>query len=83
MGDAHEDERADQDVERRAAGDQDQDALGVRRQPDVILADEQLGETKEFSQVGGRFRTALSWESYCFVHAIDMEDLPFMLRKIL
>lgn len=43
---AHEDEGADQDVERRVSWNQHQDSLGVRRQPDVILADEQLGETK-------------------------------------
>lgn len=45
MGHAHEDEGAEQQVERGAAGDQDQDALGVGSQPDVILADEQLVET--------------------------------------
>lgn len=43
---AHEDEGADQDVERWVSRNQHQDSLGVRRQPDVILADEQLGETK-------------------------------------
>lgn len=39
---AHEDEGADDDVERGVAGNQNQDALGVGCQPDVILADEEL-----------------------------------------
>lgn len=44
MGHAHKDEGADDDVEQGVAWDQHQDALGVRRQPDVVLADEQLGD---------------------------------------
>ena len=39
------DEGADHDVEWRVPWNQDQDPLGVCRQPDVILAYEQLGET--------------------------------------
>lgn len=42
---AHEDESADDDVERGVAGHQHQDALGVGCQPDVVLADEQLEDT--------------------------------------
>ena len=45
MSHANEDEGADQDVQRRVSGDQDQNALGVGGQPDVVLAYEQLGET--------------------------------------
>lgn len=39
---ADKDERADDDVEHRVSGDEDQDAPCVRCQPDVVLADEQL-----------------------------------------
>lgn len=41
----HKDEGADHDVKWRVPGDQDQNSLGVRSQPDVVLANEQLGET--------------------------------------
>lgn len=46
MGHAHKDKSADQDVEGRDSWDQDQNSLGVGRQPDVVLAYEQLGETE-------------------------------------
>lgn len=48
MRHAHEDESADGDVERRVPGDEYQDAPCVRRQPYVVLTDEQLGQ-KHFS----------------------------------
>lgn len=53
MGHADEDEGADDDIERGVPRDQDQDALGVRRQPDVVLADEQLqGDLSEPGEEG-------------------------------
>lgn len=57
VGHAHEDEGADDDVEHGAARDEHQDALGVRRQPDVVLADEQLKGDGRRSFV--RFRCSL------------------------
>ena len=40
----NEDERADDDVECRVSRDEDQDAPCVCCQPDLVLADEQLGQ---------------------------------------
>lgn len=44
MSDTHEDEGADDDVQGGDSRNQDQDALGVSGQPDVILTDEELQE---------------------------------------
>lgn len=60
---AHEDEGADQDVERRVSRNQHQDSLGVCRQPDVILADEQLGETKTRLQCSA-LKLLSSWATF-------------------
>lgn len=45
MSDTNKDEGADHDVKRRVPWYQDQNSLGVCSQPDVVLANEQLGET--------------------------------------
>lgn len=44
VSDTHEDEGADDDVKGGDSGYKDQDALGVSRQPDVVLTDEELQE---------------------------------------
>lgn len=51
MSYTNKDEGADHDVKRRVSWDQDQNSLGVCRQPDVILAYEQLGETNRSCSV--------------------------------
>ena len=47
MGDADEDVGGDDDVENGVVGDEDQDAVRVRRQPAMVLCDKQLKHTRE------------------------------------
>ena len=42
MADTDENEAGEYDVQHGVAGNHDENAVGVRRQPDVVLRDEQL-----------------------------------------